>query len=235
MIARLTNRLSYANVMATGAMFVALGGGAYALSGVPDRSGVFHACASNKTGAVRVVARASSCHRARGRGRRRDPGESAISWNQQGRAGRDGGALSNGAITSAKLANGAVTSGKLANGAVTSGKLANGAVTSAKLGAGAVGAGKLGNVVVRKLTIPLPHSSQPGGEATCRSGERLLSGGVQLQGLSGSAITVLDSYPSAGGGALPNDGQAPTGWWGQAVNVTASTDTTMSVLAVCLT
>jgi hypothetical protein len=38
MLNGLRSRLTYANVVATGAMFVALGGGAYALSGVPDRT-----------------------------------------------------------------------------------------------------------------------------------------------------------------------------------------------------
>ena len=87
-------RVSYANVMATGAMFVALGGGAYALSGVPDRGGVYHGCVDDKTRALRVVAGASSCRKAktvrRGGRRVRIPGESAIAWNQQGRAGANG-------------------------------------------------------------------------------------------------------------------------------------------------
>jgi hypothetical protein len=83
-------RLTYANVMATGAMFVALGGGAYALSGVPDKFGMFHGCVSNRTGALRVVKGAKSCAKAGGRGRRRNPGETAISWSQQGPRGPQG-------------------------------------------------------------------------------------------------------------------------------------------------
>jgi hypothetical protein len=94
MLNGIRSRLSYANVMATGAMFLALGGGAYALSGVPDRSGVFHGCVAT-SGALRVVAKASSCRKAktvkRGTRRVRIPGESAISWNQQGRPGLQGG------------------------------------------------------------------------------------------------------------------------------------------------
>jgi hypothetical protein len=89
----LGSRLTYANVMATVAVFLALGGGAYALSGVPDRSGVYHGCVAT-SGALRVVAKASSCRKAktvRRRTRRvRIPGESAIAWNQQGRAGQNG-------------------------------------------------------------------------------------------------------------------------------------------------
>ena len=84
------SHLTYANMMATGAMFVALGGGAYALNGGPDNSGVFHGCVSNRTGALRVVNRANSCAKAHGRGRHRDPGETAISWSQQGPPGQPG-------------------------------------------------------------------------------------------------------------------------------------------------
>jgi hypothetical protein len=84
-------RLTYANVVATGALFLALGGGAYALTGVPDHSGVFHGCVSRRTGGLRVVTSARSCHATRRRhGRVVDPGESAIAWNQQGPRGLQG-------------------------------------------------------------------------------------------------------------------------------------------------
>lgn len=88
------SRLTYANVVATGALFLALGGGAYALSGIPDRSGVYHGCTDPKTGALRVVKRASSCRKTRTlrrHGRRvRVLGESAIAWSQQGPRGLQG-------------------------------------------------------------------------------------------------------------------------------------------------
>ena len=84
-------RLTYANVVATGALFLAWGGGAYALTGVPDHSGVFHGCVSKRTGGLRVVTSARSCHATRRRhGRVVDPGESAIAWNQQGLRGLQG-------------------------------------------------------------------------------------------------------------------------------------------------
>ncbi len=90
MLNGLRSRLTYANVVATGALFVALGGGAYALTGVPDRGGVFHGCVSNKTSVLRVVKSASSCQKAKGRGKRRTPGEFAVSWSQQGPRGFQG-------------------------------------------------------------------------------------------------------------------------------------------------
>jgi hypothetical protein len=94
MLKALGSRLTYANVMATVAVFLALGGGAYALSGIPDGRGTFHGCVSNRTGALRVVKSASSCQKAktvRRHGRRvRIPGESAIAWNQKGQPGSNG-------------------------------------------------------------------------------------------------------------------------------------------------
>jgi hypothetical protein len=90
MLRAVRSHLTYSNMMATGAMFVALGGGAYALNGQPDNSGVFHGCVSNRTGVLRVVKGANSCAKAHGRGRHRDPGETAISWSQQGPPGQPG-------------------------------------------------------------------------------------------------------------------------------------------------
>jgi len=103
------SRLTYANVVATGALFVALGGGAYALSGVPDRTGVYHGCVAT-SGALRVVTKASSCRKTktvrRGGRRVRIPGESAIAWNQRGRPGANGVNGNNG-VNGSNGANGA--------------------------------------------------------------------------------------------------------------------------------
>jgi hypothetical protein len=87
MLKAIGSRLTYANVMATGAMFVALGGGAYAVSVAADPDRVFHGCVSNRTGVLRVVGTARACVKAHGRGRHRNPGETAIRWSQQGPQG----------------------------------------------------------------------------------------------------------------------------------------------------
>jgi Collagen triple helix repeat (20 copies) len=84
-------RLTYANVMATAAMFLALGGGAYALSGVPSSSGLFNGCVSKATGVLRVVSSPTLCLGVRKRrGRIISQGEFAITWNQQGIPGAKG-------------------------------------------------------------------------------------------------------------------------------------------------
>ncbi len=95
LIRALRARLTYANVVATVAVILAAGGGAYAAIGtIPDSSGVFHGCVNRSTGALRVVTSASTCARpkvVRRRGHRvRLPGELAVAWNARGVQGLPG-------------------------------------------------------------------------------------------------------------------------------------------------
>jgi hypothetical protein len=111
--------MRFANVTALLALVFAIGGGAYALTSIPDRSGVFHACVSKRTGVLRVVKSAHACHK----GKR---GEFAIAFNRQGRpgiAGKDGapgpstgpaGGDLSGSYPNPSIAAGAVTESKLA-------------------------------------------------------------------------------------------------------------------------
>jgi hypothetical protein len=81
MLSGARKRLSYANVMATIAVFAAIGGGAVAaVRSIPGPDGVIHACYKAKTGGVRVVASGKKCHKR----------ERALTWNQQGVQGPQG-------------------------------------------------------------------------------------------------------------------------------------------------
>jgi hypothetical protein len=78
---RLRPRLTYANVMSTVAVFVALGGGAYAaVSAIPGPGGVIHGCYKKKGGSLRLVPA----------GRRCTKSELAIAFDQQGPPGPRG-------------------------------------------------------------------------------------------------------------------------------------------------
>ena len=78
MLSRLTPRLTYANVVATLALVLAVGGGAYAAVGsIPGPGGVIHGCYQKQGGNLRLV----------GGGKRCSASENAIAFNQQGRPG----------------------------------------------------------------------------------------------------------------------------------------------------
>jgi ethanolamine utilization microcompartment shell protein EutS len=80
MLARLRTHLSYANVMATVAVFIALGGGAIAATTLTSSDGTITACVAKKSGAVKVVAAGKKCPK----------GTRTLTWNQTGRPGAQG-------------------------------------------------------------------------------------------------------------------------------------------------
>jgi hypothetical protein len=71
---RISRHLTYANVTATLALFVGLGGGAFAVARIPARDGTIHGCYSKRSGALRVVS-GTRCRRA----------ERRLAWNQRAR------------------------------------------------------------------------------------------------------------------------------------------------------
>jgi hypothetical protein len=163
-------QLNYANVIATIALFVALGGAAVA-AGLPKNS---VGAKQLKKGAVTTKAL---------RKKAVTSGKIAPKAVTAGKLGPFSvlpGNLGNGIITTeklggrsviaAKIKNGVVTTNKLNNGAVTTGKLGDGAVTSAKLDGGAVNTGKLadGAVTPAKLSVPLGSTV-----STLQSGQTL--------------------------------------------------------------
>jgi hypothetical protein len=83
-LASLKPRLTYANVMATIAVFVALGAGGYAAASFVGSNGVIHACVT-KHGQLMLVKTGAKCH-----------GGHAISWDQQGPRGQTGNQGANG-------------------------------------------------------------------------------------------------------------------------------------------
>lgn len=131
-------QLSYANVMATIAVFVALGGAAVA-AGLPKHS---IGPRQLKRGAVRSW---TIAHKAVTAGKLAPKSvvagklgaNAVLPWN-----------LPNGVVNSAKLGDGSVLARKMRNGVVTTKKLKNGGVTSEKLGGGAVTTAKLDGAAV---------------------------------------------------------------------------------------
>jgi hypothetical protein len=121
-------RLTFANVMSSIAVFIALGAGAYAAA-LPKKSVGTKQLKNNAVKAGKLA-------------------DGAVGTPKLSDGAVDAGKLADGAVGTGKLANGAVGTGQIANGAVSSGQLANGAVGSGQLANGAVGSGKLANGAV---------------------------------------------------------------------------------------
>lgn len=128
MIPSVRKKLTYSNVLASLALFVALGGVAVA-AGLPN----------NSVGARKLKNGAVTTKKLR---------KEAVTALKIAPGAVSGSKLAAGAVGAGALANGAVTGSKLANNAVTNAKMANNAVTNSKIDNGVVGTNKLGNEVV---------------------------------------------------------------------------------------
>jgi hypothetical protein len=193
MIAALRRRLSYSNVLATMALFIALGGAAVAAN-LPRKS---VGAAQLKRGAVTTAALRKQAVTS---------GKLAPKSVINGKLGPSSvgpGNIGNGAVSTAKLAQGSVIASTIKNGVITTNKLDNEAVTTAKLADEAVSSAKLGkgSVTLAKLSDeigPLLSTLKPG--QTLRGvfdvgGEeaKIARGAVSYQFplLNAPAVTVL--------------------------------------------
>jgi Collagen triple helix repeat (20 copies) len=77
---RLGRSLNYANVMATVAVFLALGGGAFAASGLIAKNGTIHGCVSKRTHVLSVIKAGGKCGR----------GHVSLAFNAKGVTGARG-------------------------------------------------------------------------------------------------------------------------------------------------
>ena len=159
---RFVPRPTYANVIATVALFIALGGVAVA-AGLPRNS-----VGPNqlKRGAVTP---------AKIRKNAITPGKIAPGAVTPGKLGANAvlpGNLGNGIISTSKIAAGAVIASTIKNGVITNNKLANGSVNTAKLADSAVSAGKIanGSVTPAKLSF---QTTAPGVVQPLAAGQTL--------------------------------------------------------------
>lgn len=187
-------QLSYANVIATIALFVALGGAAVA-AGLPKNS---VGPKQIKRGAVN----ASKLKRNAVRSGKIAP--KAVSAGKLGPNAVLPGNLGNGIISTGKLANGAVIAAKIKNNVVTTNKLNGSAVTTPKLGADAVVTGKLadGAVTLPKLADnvgPLLGTLRSG--QTLRGAFNIGAGGVKTESGDEAQGAISYQFPLA---SVPN-------------------------------
>lgn len=204
---RFVPRPTYANVIATIALFVALGGVAVA-AGLPKNSvGVKQL----KRGAVTPV----KIRKGAVTSGKLAPG--AVTPGKLGANAVLPGNLGNGIISTQKIAAGAVIASTIKNGVVTNNKLANGSVNTQKLADNAVNASKLADKSVTPAKLSFTTSA-PGTVSPLASGQTLRGmfavGGGSTATVAGDIAKAAVSYysplaiPPAVTVLLP--GQAPT-------------------------
>lgn len=169
MLRGIGRRLSYANVVATMALFIALGGASYAAIKLPAASVGTSQLKANAVTGAKVKDRSLSAADFKGplTGATGAQGPAG----PQGPAGRD----------------------------ATAAAIADGSLTGAKLAAGAVTAGKLGTVTVRTDSVMIAPSDGGSVQADCLPGEQLLGGGVDGPVPSADGWVIYGSWPTAAG------------------------------------
>jgi len=131
------------------ALFVALGGTAYAAVSLPKNS---VGTKQLKKGAVRT---------------------NKIKNGAVGTA-----KIKNGAVTAGKIAGDAVTNEKVAADAITTEKIADNAVTQPKVAADSIGAAQFKDLVVRTSNVSIPTGGSNYATADCLAGEQVIGGGT---------------------------------------------------------
>ncbi len=217
MKSRLAQKLSYSNVIATIALFIALGGAAVA-AGLPRNSVGTNQLKRGAVTAAKIKKGAVTSGKL---------AQKSVSAGKLGANAVLPGNIGNGAITSAKIGAGAVIASSIKNGVITTNKLQGKAVTTDKLGAnavtnpiianGSVTPNKLSNefgpiVATLKSGQTLRGVFDLGDGGTATAAGDLAHGGVSFQFplLNAATVTVLKKgETSANCGGL-GTGQAQT-------------------------
>lgn len=186
--------LSVANVLSCLALFVALGGSAYAATKL----------SAGQVKTVNIANQAVSNPKIK---------TQAVTSGKIKNLGINAADLAGGSVINSKIANKAVTSAKLGNEAVGSTQLAKKSVTETKLGAEAVTTGKIYNESVTSAKISsttwkqllknvtyVTETSGPQSEtnrtiiAKCPTGKEAIGGGVRVTGAN-SKVVPTESAP----------------------------------------
>jgi hypothetical protein len=159
---RFVPRPTYANMIATVALFIALGGVAVA-AGLPRNSVGPNQIKRGAVTAAKIRKQAVTSGKIKAR---------AVTPGKLGANAVLPGNLGNGIISTAKIAAGAVVASTIKNGVVTNNKLQNGAVNTAKLADNAVTANKLADKAVTPAKLSF-QTTAPGVVSPLASGQTL--------------------------------------------------------------
>jgi hypothetical protein len=183
MISKLRGRVSSAHVIALAALFVALGGTAYAAATVGTSDIKDGAVTTNKI-RNKAVTRQKIADAAVVTRTIKDNAvktakiaDAAVTNTKIGPDAIDSSKVLDGSIGTTDLTDAAVTTGKLGDAAVDSTKLADASVGSSKLASNAVTAGKLA-ITPRTTTVDVANNTTALLESPCLAGEKVVGGGA---------------------------------------------------------
>ena len=187
---QLKRHLNPATVLACVALFVALGGGAFAATTLTKKS-------------------VKSQHLANGAVTTAKLKNGAVTTPKLRNSAVTGVKIAPATIGSSQLAGGSVRSGQLGGQVVTEAKIKNGAVSESKLASGAVSSGKLSPSFLAQLVRNVTYVSAATGEdseesksitAECPSGKLAIAGGARLGGeLKSVALTGSNPFVAGNG------------------------------------
>lgn len=204
----LKRHLSVANVLSCIALFVALGGAAYAAVKIPPNAVKARNIANQAVTNPKIKREAVTSGKIRNGGVNSvDLGAGQVTEEKIG----------TGAVTGKKIAKKAVSPRTLAANAVGTESIANEAVTTGKLGKESVDASKISTSLWTQLVRNVAYfnsssvtNDEPNKTATveCPKGKEAIGGGVRLEGEL-KEVAVTGSYPFS-------SGSSRTGWTGVA-------------------
>ncbi len=142
---RITSKLTYSNLIASLALFIALGGAAVA-AGLAKNSVGSKQLKANAVTAAKIKNSAVNSHKL---------AHGAVVAGKLGANSVSSGVLQNESVSAAKLAKNSVANAAIANGVVGTNKLGNNVVTTAKLADGSVSSAKLSGEIGPGTVSPL--------------------------------------------------------------------------------
>jgi hypothetical protein len=214
MIAAARRRLTYSNVLATLALFIALGGAAVA-AGLPRNSVGPKQLKRGAVTAAKIRKQAvTSAKLATGAVTIGKLGPNSVGPNNIGNGAVTTPKLGKASVIAETIKNSVITTNKLNNEAVTTPKLGNESVSTAKLGKGSVTLAKLGDEVAPLLGTLKPGQTlrgvfDVGGTAQAAGDLARGSASYQFPLLNTPAITVLPKGTTSANCAGLGGGQTP--------------------------
>ncbi len=222
--------LTFANVLACTALFLALSGAAYAAKTMlPKNSVKAPQLASGAVTTPKLRNGAVTTAKLR---------NGAVNATKLAPASIGSGQLANGSVRSGQLGGGVVTEGKIKNGAVSESKLGANSVSTGKIQDGAVTGAKIAPTVLAQLVKNVTYTTvasvsnaddvPKSATAVCPIGKQVVGGGAKVAGTS-TTVAVTESAPTAVDAAGKR-----TGWSATAIEIAPEANPwSVEAYAVC--